>query len=311
MNGVIYLGAGALLIAWPGATQTVFMDRAFVGDEAALVRVIGMAVAVIGWLYLFGGRSGARQIVAASVLDRLVLVPAVLVPLAIAGVFPHLLGTFAILDPTLGIGAWALSAAGRDAGRDRGPVPQQAESMIQREGMAAMFNVSYRARLVLALAFALSGAPVMAQQADPLPSWNDGPAKQAILDLVRATTEPGSPDFVAPEERLATFDQDGTLWVEHPIYSQVVFALDRVVALAPEHPGVEGQGAVQDRALGRPGGDGQALLARPRGDRVRDPCRDDASRRSTRSPPSGPPRPRTIAGTGPTPSWSTSRCRRC
>jgi hypothetical protein len=118
MHGALYLGAGALLIAWPGATQTVFRDRAFVGDEAALVRVMGMAVAVIGWLYLFGGRSGARQIVAASVLDRLVLVPAVLAPLAIAGVFPHLLGTFAILDPTLGIGAWALSAAGRDAGRD-------------------------------------------------------------------------------------------------------------------------------------------------------------------------------------------------
>ena len=92
-------------------------------------------------------------------------------------------------------------------------------------------------RLVLAgLALALLAAPVMAQQADPLPSWNDGPAKQAILDLVRATTEPGSADFVAPEARLATFDQDGTLWVEHPIYSQVVFALDRVVALAPEHP---------------------------------------------------------------------------
>ncbi len=125
MNGVIYLGAGALLILWPGATQTVFMDRAFVGDEAALVRVIGMTVAVIGWLYLFGGRSGARQIVAASVLDRLVLVPAVLVPLAIAGVFPHLLGTFAILDPALGIGAWALSAAGRDAGKDRDQFPSK------------------------------------------------------------------------------------------------------------------------------------------------------------------------------------------
>ena len=88
----------------------------------------------------------------------------------------------------------------------------------------------------LALAFGLLCSPALAQPADPLPSWNDGPAKQAILDLVRATTEPGSPDFVAPEARLATFDQDGTLWVEHPIYSQVVFALDRVVALAPEHP---------------------------------------------------------------------------
>jgi len=107
-NGMIYLAAGALLIVWPAATQTIFMDRAFVGDEGGLVRAIGMAIAVIGWLYLFGGRSGARQIVAASVFDRLILVPLVLVPLVIAGVFPHLLLAFAILDPTLAIGAWVL-----------------------------------------------------------------------------------------------------------------------------------------------------------------------------------------------------------
>jgi len=111
MNGFIYLGCGALLIAWPGATQTIFMDRAFVGDEAALIRVMGMTVAVIGWLYVFGGRSGGRQVVAASVVDRLVLVPAVLVPLALAGVFTHLLLAFAILDPLLGIGAWLLLRA--------------------------------------------------------------------------------------------------------------------------------------------------------------------------------------------------------
>jgi hypothetical protein len=108
MNGVIYLAAGALLVTWPGATQALFMDRAFVGDEQGLVRVIGLTVVVIGWLYLFGGRSGARQIVAASVIDRLVFVPAVLLPLAISGVFPHLLLTFAALDPALGIGAWVL-----------------------------------------------------------------------------------------------------------------------------------------------------------------------------------------------------------
>lgn len=71
---------------------------------------------------------------------------------------------------------------------------------------------------------------------DPLPSWNDGPAKKAILDFVHATTDHASPKFVPKEERIATFDQDGTLWVEHPIYSQVVFALDRVAALAPKHP---------------------------------------------------------------------------
>src|SRR5271156_241148 len=70
----------------------------------------------------------------------------------------------------------------------------------------------------------------------PLPSWNDGPAKQAILDFVRATTVQGSPKFVPPEDRIATFDQDGTLWVEHPIYSQVVYCLDRVPALVEQKP---------------------------------------------------------------------------
>ena len=110
MNGVVDLGCGALLVAWPGATQTLFMDPAFVGHEKALIRVVGMTVAVIGWLYLFGGRSGARQVVAASVVDRLVLVPAVLVPLAIAGVFPHLLLTFAVLDTSLAVGAWVFLA---------------------------------------------------------------------------------------------------------------------------------------------------------------------------------------------------------
>jgi hypothetical protein len=108
MNGLIYLGGGALLIAWPGATQTLFMDRAFVGHEEGLIRMIGLTLVIIGWLYFFGGRTGARQVVAASVVDRLIFVPAVLVPLAIAGVFPHLLLTFAILDPVLAIGAWVL-----------------------------------------------------------------------------------------------------------------------------------------------------------------------------------------------------------
>jgi haloacid dehalogenase-like hydrolase len=72
--------------------------------------------------------------------------------------------------------------------------------------------------------------------ADPLPSWNDGPAKQAILDFVKTTTDKTSPKFVAPEDRIATFDQDGTTWVEQPMYSQVLFALDRVGEMAPEHP---------------------------------------------------------------------------
>ena len=71
---------------------------------------------------------------------------------------------------------------------------------------------------------------------DSLDSWNEGPAKAAILDFVRATTDPSSKDFVPPEDRVATFDQDGTLWVEHPLYTQALFALDRIRALAPQHP---------------------------------------------------------------------------
>jgi len=108
MNGLIYLALGVLFIVWPGVTQTLFMDRAFVGDEQGLIRVVGLTVVVIGWLYLFGGRSGARQFVPASVVDRLIFVPMVLVPLAIAGVFPHLLLAFTVLDMSLAIGAWVL-----------------------------------------------------------------------------------------------------------------------------------------------------------------------------------------------------------
>ena len=108
MNGYIYLAIGALFIVWPGSVQTIFMDAPFVGHESALFRVIGMSLAVIGWLYVFGGRSDARQFGPASVLDRVVLVPAVLVPLVIAGIFPHTLGAFTIFYPALGIGAWVL-----------------------------------------------------------------------------------------------------------------------------------------------------------------------------------------------------------
>src|SRR4030095_14477370 len=88
------------------------------------------------------------------------------------------------------------------------------------------------------LAFAASLAlavPVFAQ-ADPLPSWNDGAAKKAIVDFVQATTTQGGAKFVSPAERVATFDQDGTLWVEHPMYSQLIYCLDRVPALVKAKP---------------------------------------------------------------------------
>jgi phosphoglycolate phosphatase-like HAD superfamily hydrolase len=73
-------------------------------------------------------------------------------------------------------------------------------------------------------------------QTDPLPSWNDGPAKQAIVNFVKITIDKSSPRFVPQEERIATFDQDGTLWVEHPMYTQVLYCLDRVPAVVKEKP---------------------------------------------------------------------------
>lgn len=73
-------------------------------------------------------------------------------------------------------------------------------------------------------------------QNDPLPSWNDTPARRAIVDFVSRVTKAGGPNFVAPAERVATFDNDGTLWVEQPMYVQMAFALDRAKAMAPLHP---------------------------------------------------------------------------
>ena len=75
-----------------------------------------------------------------------------------------------------------------------------------------------------------------AQDQTPLPSWNDGPAKQSILDFVRGVTTTCDPQFVKPEERIAVFDNDGTLWTEQPTYFQVAFILDRLKALVPQHP---------------------------------------------------------------------------
>ena len=113
LNGVVYFASGMLLLVWPGAVQTILGDGDFAGREATLVRILGMSVAVIGWFYFFGGRSGGRQVVAASVLDRIILVPIVLIPIALAGVFPRLCWTFAVLDPLLGIIAWYLLARER------------------------------------------------------------------------------------------------------------------------------------------------------------------------------------------------------
>src|SRR6185312_9620231 len=78
---------------------------------------------------------------------------------------------------------------------------------------------------------------------DPLPSWNDGPAKQSIIDYVTRVTKEGGADYVAPKDRLATFDNDGTLWIEQPIYTQFAFAIDEVKAvLAGDMKAVAGMG---------------------------------------------------------------------
>ena len=88
---------------------------------------------------------------------------------------------------------------------------------------------------MMALALLFASAMAFAQT-DPLPSWNEGAAKKAIVDFVQATTTQGSPQFVPPLERIATFDQDGTLWVEHPMYSQVMYCLERVPAVVKAKP---------------------------------------------------------------------------
>ena len=90
--------------------------------------------------------------------------------------------------------------------------------------------------LVIAFFVALGTSVERAHAEDQLPSWNDGLARRAIVDFVKTTTDPSSPNFVALEGRVATFDQDGTLWVEHPMYSQVVYCLERVPALVQEKP---------------------------------------------------------------------------
>ena len=76
----------------------------------------------------------------------------------------------------------------------------------------------------------------LGRTSDPLPSWNEGEAKQALVDFVEKTTREGSPDFIPEPERIATFDNDGTLWTEKPIYFQMFFAFDRIRQLAPDHP---------------------------------------------------------------------------
>jgi phosphoserine phosphatase len=98
---------------------------------------------------------------------------------------------------------------------------------------------SNRLFVLLLCAVLLGGCATV--RLDPLPSWSDGPARQAILDFVHKTTDATSPQFVPPDQRIATFDQDGTLWVEQPLYTQVSFALDRVKDVVRANPALANQ----------------------------------------------------------------------
>lgn len=103
----------------------------------------------------------------------------------------------------------------------------------------AVNNLSRRAFVstgAAAIFFGRLGIVEGQAQSDPLPSWNEGPAKAAILTFARETTDKSSSKYVEPADRVATFDQDGTLWTEHPLYGQAAFALARVGEMAPRHP---------------------------------------------------------------------------
>src|SRR5690606_29792950 len=90
--------------------------------------------------------------------------------------------------------------------------------------------------IIVGLVVVASLATSLLRAADPLPSWNETPTKQAIITFVEKVTAQGSNEFVPPVDRIATFDNDGTLWSEQPMYFQLAFVMDRVKDLAPRHP---------------------------------------------------------------------------
>jgi len=100
----------------------------------------------------------------------------------------------------------------------------------------SLFAIALVSTFALTTTIARAQGPSTSLGTGPLPLWNDGAAKKSIIDFVEKVTKEGSPDFVSPAERIATFDNDGTLWCEQPMYFQLFFALDRVKALAPQHP---------------------------------------------------------------------------
>jgi hypothetical protein len=117
---------------------------------------------------------------------------------------------------------------------------------LHGRGVSAIWHTPPRADIdaglspgfVRAIWFIFASAQI-APSNDALPSCNEGSAKQAMLDFMRDSTDRANPKFVPPEERIATFDQDGTPWVEHPVYSQMMYCLDRVPALTAQRPALK------------------------------------------------------------------------
>ena len=108
---------------------------------------------------------------------------------------------------------------------------------MNKTGCLSLRRRSLLQAAALAGLFAVTAQPMNAfAEDDPLPSWNDGLIKISIIEFVQAVTDSTKPTFVPPEARIATFDQDGTLWVEHPMYSQVIYILDRVPAIVEAKP---------------------------------------------------------------------------
>src|SRR5271156_6925309 len=108
---------------------------------------------------------------------------------------------------------------------------RQGDAMNSRQKIPKLSG-AFAAFMVLALTLTLHANA----QTSALAAWNDGPAKQAIVSFVKEVTDKSGNKYVEPQDRIATFDQDGTLWVEHPLYTQAMFALTRVQELAPQHP---------------------------------------------------------------------------
>ena len=108
--------------------------------------------------------------------------------------------------------------------------------MSFNESIRQLTRRRWLAAVGASLALAACAPMPSAPPADPLPSWNDGANKQRIVDFVKAVTTEGGKDYVAPGDRIATFDNDGTLWLEYPMYTQVLFVFDRIKALVPQHP---------------------------------------------------------------------------